>query len=173
MYTHFMLGDWERAIASDNEDAHFITKYTLPLVGREGDAIAAFRDAEIRPLPFRMLNIMKSTRAAVERRRDECLEGSGPFMHPDETFDPEGMFFVGCNFARVGEVDHALRTLEWIVERGFSCPRAFRHHPWLVPLHTDSRFAALVERAETRARDAERQFQAAAGERVLGRLPES
>ena len=41
MYTHFMLGDWERAIASDTDTLKWVTNWTLPLLGRPDEAIAS------------------------------------------------------------------------------------------------------------------------------------
>ncbi len=43
MYTHFMRGDWERAIESDNDDLEWVTNWTLPILGRAEEAIADYR----------------------------------------------------------------------------------------------------------------------------------
>ena len=53
MYTHFMLGDWERALASDTDTLKWVTNWTLPLLGRQDEAIVAYRELESRPLPGR------------------------------------------------------------------------------------------------------------------------
>ena len=46
MYTHFMRGDWERAIATDADDLRWVTNWTLPMLGRSDEAIAHYRRIE-------------------------------------------------------------------------------------------------------------------------------
>ena len=60
MYTHFMLGDWERAMASDTDTLKWVTNWTLPLLGRQNEAIASFREMESRPLPGTIRDMVSS-----------------------------------------------------------------------------------------------------------------
>jgi tetratricopeptide (TPR) repeat protein len=167
-YTHFMLGDWERAIATDIDEAHFTTKYAMPLVGRPAEeVIAACLEVEGRALPPIMHLIVKSLRFALERNRDSCIDASRQLI--DRQFDPEGVFFGARNVAYVGGApDFALDTLEQVVERGFYCAPIFRRDPWLDSLRTQARFGEILRRADVLSREAEEAYRRVGGERLLG-----
>src|SRR5262245_35294296 len=92
MYTHFMLGDWERALASDTDTLKWITNWTLPLIGRPDDAIASYREFESRPLPGTIRDLMRACRLMLEGHKDEAYEIAQGFFY--KTFDPEGLYFT-------------------------------------------------------------------------------
>ena len=171
MYTHFMSGNWDRAIASDDEDVRWITNYTLPLVGRREAAASAYRELETRPLPLVMRTLMRANRFALEGRRDECVEDCRTVLDlAPRPFDPEGTYFVARTLTHVGETELGLATLADVVSRGFCCVRALRQDPWLAPARTDRRFAEVVSDAEVRVRAAEATYREAGGEDLLGPL---
>ncbi len=68
MYTHFMLGDWERTLASDTDNLRWVTNWTLPILGRQDEAIAAYRELEARPLPGAIRELMKASRLVLENK---------------------------------------------------------------------------------------------------------
>ncbi len=107
MYTHFMLGDWERALASDTDSLRWVTNWTLPLVGRHEEAIEAYRELESRPLPGVIRDLMKASRLVLEGKKDEALALVDDFI--DKHFDPEGLYFTARVLARVNEHDAAPR----------------------------------------------------------------
>ena len=86
----------------------------------------------------------------------------------EDVGNPEAMFIGVRNFARVGATDLALDALESVVTRGFYCPHAFVHDPWLEPLRAEPRFREILQRAEARSREAEDLYRRAGGERLLG-----
>jgi hypothetical protein len=165
MWTYFMLGDWQRAIASDADDMRWATKDALPFVSGEEEAIAAWREAEAMPLPAYLQMAVRSNRFALEGNREALLQVLGQL--PRE-WDPEGQFIGVRNLARVGATDLALDALESVVSRGFYCPSTFMHDPWLKPLRAQPRFGAILQRAEARSREAEDIYRRAGGDRLLG-----
>ena len=166
MWTYFMLGDWQRAIASDVDDMRFCTKDVLPFVSGEEEAIAAWREMEATPLPARLRMAVRGNRFALEGNREALVQVMAELARG--RWDPEAMFIGVRNFARVGATDLALDALESVVTRGFYCPHAFVHDPWLEPLRAEPRFREILQRAEARSREAEDLYRRAGGERLLG-----
>src|SRR5262249_43206785 len=82
--------------------------------------------------------------------------------------DPEGVYLMVRNLARVGALDVAFTSLGRAVEGGFYCVPAFVSDPWLEPLRADARFPPILAKAEARAREAEAEYRRAGGERLLG-----
>jgi serine/threonine protein kinase len=165
MYTHFMLGDWERAIASDTDTVKWITNWTLPLVGRESEAIASYYELESRPLPGVIRGLMRVHRLVLEGKEDESYAIIQTFFH--KHFDPEGLYFIARILARLREIDACLDMLERIIEQGFYCSSIMMRDPWLDPIRGRSRFADIVRRADARTFEAQAEFQRLNGERLL------
>ena len=166
MYTHFMLGDWERALASDTDNLRWVTNWTLPLVGRQDEAIAAYREMESRPLPGVVRDLMKASRLVLEDRKDEALAVVDAFV--DKNFDPEGLYFTARVLARLNEPDASLDMLDRVVDTGFYCSTIMLRDPWLDPIRGRPRFGAIVTRADARSREAEAEFLRLKGDRILG-----
>jgi TolB-like protein len=164
MYTHFMRGDWERAIESDNEDLKWVTNWTLPILGREQEAITNYRRIAEQRLP-RMIVLMMSAACAVLEGREEALGTIREFA--SRPFDPEGVYFMARNFARVDRRESALDLLERAVKEGFFCYQILLRDPWLDPIRSERRFNALVARARERSQDAEAEFRRLGGDRLL------
>jgi serine/threonine-protein kinase len=167
MYTHFARGDWEQAIATDVEDARWVTRYALLVLGRRNEAIASFRETEERPLPVLLRRLMMVSRLALEGRREECVATSRAFTG-GRAFDPEGLYFAARALAYIDEPALALSALEQVLERGYACPSLLSRDPWLDSVRAEARFAALVARAETLSREASAAFRRAGGEQLLG-----
>jgi serine/threonine protein kinase len=166
MYTHFMRGDWERAIAADADDLRWVTNWTLPLVGRTADAIAGYHVNEQRTVPPMVRLLMRASREVLEDKREEALASIEQFSA--RMFDPEGVYFVVRALVRVGELQRAFDMLEGqVIEAGFFCPPILVSDPWLDPIRSQRRFNALVARARERAQDAEAEFRRLDGDRLL------
>jgi serine/threonine protein kinase/tetratricopeptide (TPR) repeat protein len=166
MYTHFMLGDWERALASDTDDLRWMTHWTLPLLGRPQEAIAGYREMEARPLPGLTRDLMRVSRGVLEGKREEALSVVQALV--ESHFDPEGLYFVARALAQLNEHDRALDMLNRIVERGFYCSSILLRDPWLDPIRGLPRFIEIVGDAEARVREAEAEFRELNGDRLLG-----
>ena len=164
-YTHFMLGDWPRAIEHDLDDVKWVTNWCLPMLGRETEAIAAYHEIAGRSLPVLIRRLATASRFALEGRRGECLDAMVTF--DNQAFDPEGLYFAGRALVRVEERERAIDMLERVVERGFFCVEAFVRDPWLDPIRRHPRFRLLLRRAEERSRDAERELRRLDGHHLL------
>ena len=165
MYTHFMRGDWERAIASDTDTLRWMTNWTLPLVGRQDEAIAAYREIETRALPGRIRELMRASRLALENKKDEAIQVVARFWEKD--FDPEGLYFTARVLAKLQEIDTAVAMLNRMLDGGFFCPTVLRHDPWLEPVRGTSAFNEIRQRAEAKSRDAEDEFKRLGGDKIL------
>ena len=166
-YTHFMRGDWERAVNADGDDPRWITNWSLPMLGRTADAIASYRANEQRPLPPMVHLWLRASRQLLEGGRDEALASIDQFstMH---AFDPEGVYFIVRALAKLDQPSPALDLLEHhVVEAGFFCHQAFVSDPWLDSVRGERRFNAIVRRAQERSQDAEAEFRRLGGDRLL------
>src|SRR4030095_10953967 len=110
-------GDWERALASDTDTLRWVTNWTLPLVGRQEEAIARYRDVESRSLPGRIRELMRASRLALEGSKDEGMKVVAGFWEKD--FDPEGLYFTARVLAKLDETDASLAMLTRVIDGGF------------------------------------------------------
>jgi eukaryotic-like serine/threonine-protein kinase len=168
MYTHFMLGDWERAIASDTDDLKWVTNWTLPLIGRQDEALAAYRALEKQSLPEVIRELTTASRLALEGKKGEALQVIEGFAR--RSFDPEGHYFTARALAWLNEPDAALDMLARIVERGLFCSTVMLRDPWLDSIRSKPRFNEIVSEADARSRDAEAEFRRLGGERLLAMI---
>jgi eukaryotic-like serine/threonine-protein kinase len=165
MYTHFMRGDWERAIESDNEELRWVTNWALPILGREQEAITDYRRLAQQRLPRMIVLMMGAASAVLEGKREEAFETLREFT--SRPFDPEGLYFMARNFARLHDHESALDLLERTVQEGFFCFPILLRDPWLDPIRSERRFNAIVARARERSQDAEAEFHRLGGDRLL------
>jgi serine/threonine protein kinase/tetratricopeptide (TPR) repeat protein len=165
MYTHFMRGDWERALASDTDTLRWVTNWTLPLVGRQEEAIARYREVESRSLPGRIRELMRASRLALEGRKDEGMKVVEGFWEKD--FDPEGLYFTARVMAKLDETDASLAMLTRVIDGGFFCPTIMTLDPWLDSIRGTSTFTDIVQRAEAKSREAEGEFRRLGGDKIL------
>jgi serine/threonine protein kinase len=164
-YTHFMRGDWERAIASDKEDLRWVTNYTLPILGRAEEAIAAYQLIAQRRLPRTITLMMGASQQVLEGRREEALDTIREFT--SRPFDPEGVYLIARTVAKLEEHSWALDLLAHVIEAGFFCPQILLCDPWLDPVRNDRRFNGIVARARERSQDAEAEFRRLGGDQLL------
>jgi TolB-like protein len=168
MYTHFMRGDWERAIAADNEtERRFATLYALSAAGRNGEAIALAREHETASVPVTVKLVVRAVRQSIEGDLTACRQTSGELVQSSIGMDPEALHLDSRNLAHLGDADGAIALLERAVSGGFRCAHALRHDPWFARLHGLTAFEALVARAEDEQRSAERIVRELGGDRLL------
>jgi TolB-like protein len=166
-YTHWMRGDFESALAFDDDEMRWLRLYSLPLLGREAEARAVADDMEARTLPGTR-SMVATSRAALHGDREACVAAIEALLGRGGLDDPEAHFFAARNYARVGERDRAVALLERIGARGFHQPGALRRDPWLAPLRGDPGFEAVVAAAEAGRREALEAYRASGGESLLG-----
>jgi serine/threonine protein kinase len=165
MYTHFMRGDWERAIATDTDTVKWVTNWTLPLVGRHLEAIEGYRELEGRTLPGLIRALITASRLVLEGKTEEGRRLAESFV--SRHFDPEGLYFTSRVFAKIDDHGRALDMLDRVIDGGFFCPTIMLRDPWLDSLRGHARFNEIVARAEARSRDAEAEFRRLGGDRLL------
>jgi serine/threonine protein kinase len=165
MYTHFMRGDWDRAIETDTDDLRWVTNWTLPLVGRTDEAIAHYRRISQMRLPRTMLLMTTAAWQVLEGRHDEAVETIREFT--TRPFDPEGMYLVARALVVIDEHTWAMDLFEHVIEAGFFCPQILLRDPWLDPVRSERRFNGIVARARERSQDAEAEFRRLGGDQLL------
>jgi hypothetical protein len=122
------LADWTRPIEHDVDEIRWVTQWCLPLLGREGEAIAAYAAVVgRRRIPELMRTLAAACRLALERQHDDCLAAIETV--DEQGFDPEGRYFAARALVRSGEHDRAMTSsLEWS-----STASLLRPHSYAIP----------------------------------------
>ena len=165
-HTWWMQGEYERALGETYGDIGYMPGLALASLGRDREAIAALKWRERDTQDNRIRHYLASLRALLEDRRDESLAEIENLI--GSPLDAEGLYYLARSYARLGETDRALSTLERVVTGGFLCHQTFERDPWLMPLAGNRRFQALVEQARDKSNDARAAFVAAGGPQLLG-----
>jgi tetratricopeptide (TPR) repeat protein len=163
-HTHWMRGDYARAVDDPLGASGYVCALALASMGREEEAIAMLREREQRADQW-LRGYLFALRALLEGDRRASLAAleEGAPTNPD----PESLYYVARSFARLGDADAALATLERVTE-GFFCHPVLLRDPWLDPLRGRPRFIELLQAAEARHREAATRFVEAGGPHVLG-----
>jgi serine/threonine protein kinase/tetratricopeptide (TPR) repeat protein len=166
LHTYYMRGDYLRALEEGYQSSDPFEARVLGALGRETEAIEAARREEARFAAFpRLRAFCAALRAALEGRQAEALADLQ--LVTTEFTDGEGLFYVAEIFARLGDVERTLTTLEKAVAMGFLCVAAIRNAPYLSSLRGIERFEALVERTQVRQRAISDSFLRAGGPVLL------
>lgn len=172
-HTHFMLGDYHRALETSREVLGYVGPLALMSLGREQEAVALARRMECTSTPLPLVRcFFSSARALAERARTEAIALSERAIVLI-TRGPEELFQQARHLAYLSERDRALAILARAVDEGFFCYPALVRDPWLHPLRANPKFEAILQRALERHATAVRAFVEAGGERILGALPTS
>jgi eukaryotic-like serine/threonine-protein kinase len=167
-HTHFMRGDYQRALENGQEVLGYIGPLALLSLGREKEALALARKTEqtSSPLPF-VRAVFSCVRALAEGARAEAVELSER-ANSFVTHGPEELYYVARHFAWLGEPRRGIAVLGQAVEQGFMCYPAVCRDPWLHALRGMPEFGALLQRILSHHRSAVRAFAEAEGGRILG-----
>jgi serine/threonine protein kinase len=167
MHTYFMLGDYERALENAGGDYGYGTALVLGMTGHIEEAVSMLQQREL-DRPWRLGKLyLTSLRTLLEGKREESLEVGQELMHA--TFrDPEGMYYLGRQFAYLRQEAEALEMLSRAVDNGFFCHQAMLRDPWLDSLRTQTEFTALLGKAHQLHREALTAFVAGGGASLLG-----
>jgi DNA-binding winged helix-turn-helix (wHTH) protein len=155
-HTHWMMGQYERALSETHGDIGYMPGLALASLGRESEAIAALRWRERETEDNRTRAYIASLRCLLERDRTACLaalEQASAML-----VDPEALYYLARSFARLGETERALSELQCVIDGGFSCAETIARDPWLEPLRGTERFETLAQRARTISRAAREAF---------------
>jgi TolB-like protein len=170
-HSYWMSGRYEEALAAVDPDRDFgDAAFIYESMGRLDEAIAIFDDRMKRlqaaggtgssAMNFR---IFESFRASLLGKPD-ALELYDTFINFP---DPEGLYYLGRGFVRIGGLEQALAMIDKAERTGFFCYPFFVRDPWLDPLRGDSRLNDVIRRAESKWREAKHAFESHPGSRVL------
>jgi hypothetical protein len=166
-WTHFLLGDFETAIATDIAQPPFCAMMAKLLTGRlSQEDIIAVENTLPEGGPRR---VVRGYRLLLTRRIDEAIEeiealGASGFN------DPEGWYLHALMFAHVGALEIALRLLTKSVDMKFAS-----HYPLSTRVEWDglrgnAQFQSLLERTRELVSDAAEIYDRAGGPALLGQI---
>jgi serine/threonine protein kinase len=165
-YTYWMQRNFEEAIRYDDEDMRYMVMDSLPMLGREeelrrllGDLTRTRRDTIER-------NFVASKQAVLDGDRDACLRAANE-VFASRFEDPEGLYHLVRDLAKVGATDLALERLRAVVDAGLHCPDTFEGDPWLTSLHALPAFADILGVARRGHEAARAAFEEAGGTGLL------
>src|ERR1051326_4339881 len=170
-HSYWMLGRYQEGLAAGDPDRDFGDEaFIHESMGNLDAAIAVFEDRAKRleaaggggtaAFNFRIFEAFKSSMLG----KPDALALFDVFY---DFPDPEGLYYSGRSFARIGALEKALMMIEKAEKNGFFCYPFFVRDPWLDPLRGDPQFNEIGRRAETKWRDAKRAVESHPGSRVL------
>jgi serine/threonine protein kinase/tetratricopeptide (TPR) repeat protein len=167
VHTLWQMGDFEGLIEhSANDGGQASQAFALLALGRRDEAIEAWNETA-----KAMSSVPPVVREWIDSVRDFLVlsdeSRAAVFKNLDGAFDPEEIFFVGTQAARLG-MPEAVEILGRAVDAGYAARDALTGHPWMEAIRPLPGFEDVVRRAtEARAR-ALSAFRAAGGETLLG-----
>lgn len=164
--TYNLQLDWERIVREAGVLDPDVAALALYRLGRKAEALAAWSGVPPNATP--LMKLWDETIVACFNDAPEARE-LGERLAEDGSFgDPEGYVALALMLSRAGSHDTALRLLTAAQDGGFTAPDTLVKDPWLDPIRHDPRFTEIVQRAQTRRREAFAVFRAEGGERLLG-----
>jgi TolB-like protein len=166
VHTLWQLGDFERVLEHTGSDGQATRSFALLALGRQQEALESW-EAVAKAITLQT-PVVREWIADV-RAFLTLSEASRPAVHKnlDGAFDPEEIFFVGTQAARLG-MPEAVTVLGRAVDAGYPARDALARHPWIAPIRGEPGFSDVLRRAElgrARALDA---FREAGGQALLG-----
>jgi serine/threonine protein kinase/Flp pilus assembly protein TadD len=146
-HTWFMLGDYERSIATILKDIFYLRPLSLMMMGREAEAKQQLRTALASDPDPQYRAYHEALLGTIEGDRELALPGIERIATHNR--DPEAWFYQTRSLARLGERDKALDLLER-VSRSYFPVQTFERDPWLASLRDTPRFAEIMRGANER-----------------------
>jgi hypothetical protein len=163
-----MLGDFERAIESEQDDSRFMAAYALAAMGRVEEATEIYERTRGKVTTPLGLAVYDAQHFAHVGQREACVRS----LRLISSFrDPEGLYFTARTFAYVHETEEALQLLRGVVEGGYYQPARMTRDPWLDSVRAEPEFIRLLRLAEARRRDAVAAYLEHGGDKILGVSP--
>jgi DNA-binding winged helix-turn-helix (wHTH) protein/tetratricopeptide (TPR) repeat protein len=155
----FLGGDYAGALQSyGGRAAYYLDAAAWAALGERKRAETLLRDRLDRaPLSRLMTALMSSLLALLEDKHEEAAR---LMEAADTTCDPEILFYFARHYAKMGLTDSAMEAVKRAAVAGFSCaPETLQADGWLAGLGEHAEFGTLLGEAETRVRQARRQFE--------------
>ena len=166
VHTLWQLGEFESLLEQKDSEGMASRSFSLLALGRPEQAREAWEAVAAKYDPQTPV-----VREWVEAMRDFLTlsekSPSAVFRNLDGAFDPEEIFFVGTQAARLA-MPEASSILGRAVDAGYPCWDALTRHPWITPVRGQPGFADVVRRAEQARQRAEAAFREAGGPKLLG-----
>lgn len=154
VHTYFHLGEYQTA-HDIHRDVHYMEPITLMMLGRTAEAeqhvratLSSNPDPQYRAYYESLLGTLTGDYAAASRAIDTIA---------NHQRDPEALFYMARNYARIGEADKALDLLQR-VSRSFFPVFTLEHDPWLEFVRGLPRFADVMRLARESHDEARRAF---------------
>ena len=167
VHTLWQRGEFEAVLEQKGDEGQASRAFALLALGRREEALEAWETVARAFSPQTPV-----VREWVDGVRDflSLSQASRPavFRNLDGAFDPEEIFFVGTQAARLA-MPEATEVLGRAVDAGYPCWDALTRHPWMAEIRDQSGFADVVRRAERARERALDAFREAGGEALLGR----
>jgi eukaryotic-like serine/threonine-protein kinase len=166
-HAYLMTGEYEKAIAFDQDEPSIVTLLALDLMGDRERAIAHTRQQLAPGLPPLFRLFFEATLAVLEERWADAVASADQLLDKWRLRDPCGTYYLARALAAVRHTE-ALPMLRRAVDGGFHCYPFFSRDPWLDSLRANGEFSAVIRLAEAGYREAVAAFVAAGGEQLLG-----
>jgi serine/threonine protein kinase len=170
VHTFFVLGEYEKVAAwSETQAGHYVDCAALAALGDEQKALRRLTErirAGVAKGVFQP--IMEMLRAYLQGDRDECIR----LMKCEESRslackDPEALYYVARQLAKIGENERAIELLHRVIEGGYSCATGLKRDPWLAGLHCVPHFDEVMRLAVQRSIESHEAFLGADGPKLL------
>jgi TolB-like protein len=166
VHTFWQLGEFERVIEQGSHEGQASRSFALLALGRKQEALEAW-DAMARSFSPQTPVVRDWVESVREFLMLSEASPAAVFRNLDGAFDPEEIFFVGTQAARLG-MPEATEILGRAVDAGYPCVDALTRHPWITAVRDQPGFAELVGRAEQARDQALAAFREAGGPALLG-----
>jgi serine/threonine protein kinase len=166
VHTLWQRGDFEEVLAQTGSDGQMARCFALLALGRQPEALEAWEGVArtFSPLTAGVREWLDAVREFLT-----LSEASRPavFKNLDGAFDPEEIFFVGTQAARLG-MPEATTILGRAVDAGYAAADTLARHPWIAPVRGEPGFADVLRRAEQARERAQVAFRESGGPTLLG-----
>ena len=166
-HTYFMLGEYEQALEHCGGDFGFAAGMIMAAMGRVQEAIDVLHDKEGTQAGRLSKSFITMLRAHLEGNREQSLEAIEQ-LRQAAFRDPEGLYYVARQLARLGERDAALEMLSRAITHGYFCYPGMLRDPWLDSLRGQKEFIEILRKAQERHREAVKSFFNLDGDVLLG-----
>jgi TolB-like protein len=164
-HTYWLLGDADRALHAAGRFYFYFEAMVLASIGRTDDALVHLQEMERTKRPELMQNFVASLRCLLEGKRAESLAASEYCVQHFP--DPEAVFYMARQIARLGEPQRALSVLNTVIDRGFLLSNALSNDPWLASLRSLPACDQLVQRTRRLEEEAALTFTRMGGPELL------
>jgi eukaryotic-like serine/threonine-protein kinase len=167
-HTYFLRGEYQKSLdCYGTKPGYYLDCAALAALGDTRTALARLREREqAGGASGSVRAIMQSLRAYLEGNFEECLRAieAGEF-HARK--DLESQYYMGRQFAQIGETERAIKVLSSVVDKGLLCGSALSRDPSFASLRSSPAYSEVILAAEARRGQAHAAFLEAGGPQIL------